>query len=112
MFGLNPGGSPMKRAETVFRSLVMTALLLVLIVLFAENRLLVVQAGSRSIPAGYCCTSVKISEQDTLESYAERYNTGLYSSNETYISAVRRMNGMHGEKLRPGCYLAVIRRIP
>ena len=112
MFDKYPGGGPMKRAETIFRSLIMTALLLVLIVLFAENRLLVVQAGSRSIPAGFCCTSVKISEQDTLEDFAERYNTGLYSSNEAYINTVRRMNGMHGDKLRVGCYLSVIRRTP
>lgn len=102
----------MKKAETAFRRLVMMALLLVLFVLFAENRLLVVQAGERSVPSGFCCTSVKISEEDTLEGFAERYNVGLYDSNETYVETVRRMNGMHSDRLRPGCYLAVICRLP
>ncbi|MBQ7536388.1 MAG: LysM peptidoglycan-binding domain-containing protein [Stomatobaculum sp.] len=102
----------MNRAEKVFRSLVLTALLLVVFVLFAENRLIVAQAGERSIPAGCCFTSVKISEQDTLESFADRYNTDLYDSNDTYISTVRKMNGMHGDKLYPGCYLNVICRLP
>lgn len=102
----------MKKAETAFRRLVVMALLLVLFVLFAENRLLVVQAGERSVPSGFCCTSVKISEQDTLERFAERYNVGLYDSNETYVETVRRMNGMYNDRLRPGCYLAVICRLP
>ena len=102
----------MKKAETAFRRLVVMALLLVLFVLFAENRLLVVQAGERSVPSGFCCTSVKISEEDTLETFAERYNVGLYDCNETYVETVRRMNGMHNDRLRPGCYLAVICRLP
>ena len=102
----------MKKAETAFRRLVMMALLLVLFVLLAENRLLDVQAGERSVPSGFCFTSVKISEEDTLEKFAERYNVGLFDSNETYVQTVRRMNGMHSDRLRPGWYLAVICKLP
>lgn len=95
----------MKSTGLVFRGMVLTALFLLAVIVISEHSAFP-SLGSSSSHAIY--TSVKISSGDSLTSIAETYNTGSGMDNEEYISAVRSLNSMSGEKLHPGCYLTVI----
>ncbi len=101
----------MKRAASGFRGLVIAALLLVLGILFFEKTAVVVQAGQSSVHGRHVYTSVKVLREDTLEDIAGRYNDGLCATDEDYIDAIVKMNGMKGTDLYPGCYITVVSSI-
>ena len=87
------------------------AAFLLLTGLFSGGKtVLMAKADESASSCRYRYTSVKILENDTLESFAARYNRGLYETDEAYMECIRRINGMHGEQLHTGCYLTLVSR--
>ena len=87
------------------------AVFLLLTGLFSGGKTgLMTRAEQSGSSCRYRYTSVKILENDTLEGFAARYNCGLYETDEAYMECIRRINGMHGEKLHTGCYLTLVSR--
>ncbi len=55
----------------------------------------------------FICTSVKIGEQDSLWSIAEKYYTSDYKDIDTYIEEIKHTNNLKGDTIHTGNYLVV-----
>jgi|GEM_PF-1565543 len=88
--------------------LIIAAAAAVFTVLLLGHALTVV-AGEKTVqkaPEAFY-TSIKISQQDTWEKIADRYNNSDLENRDDYISEIREINGIEGTRLHPGCYLTV-----
>lgn len=98
------------KAEKRFHHLLASVLFFILTVFLFEKASLVAQAGGRGaeMPHKSSYRSIKLGAEDSLESIALKYNKKQLRSDKEYVEAIQHLNGMHGEKLYPGCYLTVI----
>jgi len=51
--------------------------------------------------------SVKLSDHDTWDNLAERFNDDSVQDNADYIREMKHINNIEGTNLHPGCYLTV-----
>ena len=91
----------------VLRGILLAGLMFLIVICAAERGSAAVAGPLSSARVRY--ESVKITRGDTLESIADQYNDPSVSSDELYIAELKAVNGMRGERLRPGCYLSVMR---
>ncbi len=55
----------------------------------------------------YVCTSVKIEEDDTLWSIAQKYYSSEYEDVSAYVKEIKKANNLEGDTILEGNYIVV-----
>ena len=97
-----------RRQTELMKRWMILAVILFLFVLFAVFLLPERTAAAKNEPTGtYCILSVEIEEGASLWSIAEDYYSDDFGSIQSYISEIKRMNGISSDVLYEGAYLLV-----
>lgn len=82
---------------------IMVALFLIVLLLLPERAAYADNSTSKT----YSITSVQIEEGDSLWSLASEYYTEEFESLNSYITEIKRMNGLSSDTLYAGNYLLI-----
>lgn len=97
-----------RRQAEIKRRVVILAVVAALLLLFIAFLLPERTAAAKNEPTGtYCILSVEVGEGDSLWSIASDYFTEDFGSIRSYISEIKRMNGMSADTVYAGAYILV-----